>query len=83
MTKLKMKLCAECHREFPSHMIQELAWLGKDGMLSAAMCPICAYDRINKLHGLPEGEPPPETAPAARALYFEARQYLASQERLQ
>lgn len=45
--------CRECKRIFSSHLIQPLYM--NEGV--TWMCPLCARDKINEVHGWPKSRP--------------------------
>jgi hypothetical protein len=48
-----MKKCPLCGIQFPDHLVQPL----HVGDKALVVCPICALEEINELHGLPYGTP--------------------------
>ena len=64
------KVCTECQRRFPDHLIQRLVCNG----VSEAMCPLCALAERNSAHRLPRSEP--FSGPIARAMFVEACEHL-------
>jgi hypothetical protein len=65
-----MKTCPNCHNTFPSRLFAPM-------MTSAGavtLCPICALEVRNELHGLPEDTP--FQGEVARAMYEEALTYV-------
>lgn len=64
-----MKKCEECKRKFPEHLIQP--FMSNHG--NKMLCPLCALDYKNKIHGLNDtcfsGE-------YAQLLLEEAQEYL-------
>ena len=62
--------CTACDREFELRMIQEM--VTSDG--NYFVCPICALEIRNKMHGLPDGTP--FRGEQAKALYYDALAYL-------
>ncbi len=68
--------CRICSRDFPTHLIQELASSDENGHIQhRTMCPICALKQINSLSGLPEGTP--FRGANANALHKEAIAHIA------
>ena len=51
------EICQKCNRTFPPELVREMA-IGEEGRLHyELMCPLCALEIINNLHGLPKGTP--------------------------
>ena len=63
--------CHGCNRKFPAELIQP--FFSTEG--NAKLCPICALERRNKLHGLPPNTP--FQGGEAHRLWTEALEYLA------
>lgn len=64
-----MLICKKCEREYPFGLIQEL--VNNEGRVK--ICPICALELINKIHGFPPDTP--FRGEMARDLYDEAVEY--------
>ena len=71
-----MKHCTECNREYPDHLVQELAIGGGGKLRYIPLCPICAYGKyMNPHRGLPP-DTPPTSGTIARRLWLEAKRYM-------
>jgi hypothetical protein len=68
--KNNMEKCINCNIKFPDHLIQPLFHNGD----YSPMCPICALQKINDLHGLPANTP--FHGEMAQASYEEAIEFL-------
>ena len=65
-----MRECPECHKSFPSHLIQPMI-----GFLPPRdMCPICALRIRNEEHGLPKDTP--FQGEIAKEMHEEAKRFL-------
>lgn len=65
-----IQTCTMCDREFKTNMIREM--VTSEG--NYFVCPICALEIRNKMHGLPEGTP--FRGEMAQGLYDDALVYL-------
>ncbi len=68
-----MKDCTECKREFPDYLIHPM--ITTEGRF--IVCPICALDMRNKIHGLNDTE---FQGPIANLMLAETREYLKQNE---
>lgn len=66
--------CPHCGREFPEHLVQPMVGTG----ISLDMCPICALEISNKMHGIKRTEFAGEIA---NQYLREAKAYLAEKRR--
>ncbi len=70
MERCDLKECPKCGRPFPEHLIQQM-------MIDGAyllVCPLCALEITNEVHGLPPGTL--FRGEQAKQNYDEALQYL-------
>ena len=67
-------ICPECQKDYPEHLLRDLAVNDAEGLRYRRMCPICALVIINKAGGLPEGTP--FAGPIAARLHAEALRHL-------
>lgn len=65
------KNCTVCHRLFPARLIQNF-FSSSEG--NRWLCPICALEKRNEIHGLPPNTP--FEGEQAQALYEEAIQWV-------
>lgn len=72
MTTLK---CTNCQRDFPFHLVNKMTTNQGD----AYVCPLCALDIRNKMHGMPSDTP--FMGKAAAALWREADDWVKQQEK--
>lgn len=71
-----MKECSICDREFPDHLVSDMA-IGRPGreLDYRTLCPMCALEATNELHGLKRTS---FDGPKAQAMLEEARTYAAN-----
>ncbi len=70
--------CPDCKRDFPAHLLSEMAISDDAGLRYEMKCPLCALAAINRLHGLPEQTP--FRGERAKAMYAEAVSHLKNTE---
>jgi hypothetical protein len=69
--------CRQCKRDFPAHLINEMAIAKRGEALRHIMvCPPCALDAMNEAHGTKATR---FQGPRAQAMLEEAQTHLAKQ----
>ncbi len=68
-----MKECSQCHKEFPSHLIDQLVSFEGGLKTSFDSCPICALAFTNKMHGIERTD---FTGSMASLMLAEAKEFI-------
>lgn len=72
---VKLSACGICEREFPSRLLTPFVTSLSSAERQMNICPICAKNLRNAIHGLPSGEEPKEAQD--KAMLDEARAFIA------
>jgi NAD-dependent SIR2 family protein deacetylase len=70
--------CHKCKRQFPDHLIDNFIWVEHGEKKEMRVCPICALDLKNKVHGTKLDH---FTGPIAQSMLNQARAYLEDRKR--